>query len=131
MPGKKKSNKKLSKKAIVAVRLDLGGVALAATVPIDFQLKLVEPSAHPAPSLRVEAADGRVDVTLGSSDGKLWTGGISAATGAAFNIFASSRVNKGGSMTLEIKEPGFSFPAVKVEPVKGVCTLGPLPYQVG
>lgn len=102
-----------------------------ATVAVDFELKLVNPASNIAPAIRVVAGGVSTDVSLRTADQEKWFGGISAPSGTQLQIFASARVKKDGSMTLSVKEPGFTFPPVKVDPVNGLCGIGPLPYRVG
>ena len=124
-----KAKAKGKKSVTVAARSQIG-IMTAAGIPIDFEIKLVAPPANTAPALRVVAGT-EINVPLSSTDNKTWNGGISAVAGTVLHIFAASRVNKGGSMTITIKEPGFNYPPIKVEPVKGRCAVGPIKYPVG
>jgi hypothetical protein len=105
--------------------------AAAAAIPIDFELKVANPASNIAPAIRVVVGSVSTDVPLQTSDQEAWFGGISAAAGTQLQIFASARVKTDGSMTLSVKEPGFTFPPIKTDPVDGLCAIGPLPYQVG
>jgi hypothetical protein len=113
-----------SREATVAPAADAG-------IPIDFELKVANPAANIAPAIRVVVGGASTDVPLRTSDQETWFGGISAAAGTQLQIFASARVKTDGSMTLSVKEPGFTFPPIKTDPVAGLCAIGPLPYQVG
>lgn len=101
------------------------------TVAVDFELKLVNPAPNLAPALRVVAGGVSTSLPLRTSDREKWFGGISAPRNTRLQIFAVARVRKDGSITLSIREPGFSYPSIRVDPVDGLCGIGPLPYKVG
>lgn len=100
-------------------------------VPIDFEIKIVNPKANEAPALHVRSGTEVMPVALLLGRNNTWHGGICASRGSDLRLDAICRVNKDGSMTIQIKEPDFRFPAVKIKPTKGVCEVRGLKYPVG
>lgn len=98
---------------------------------VDFQLKIVNPKANQAPALWIVVDKKKTPLPLTLGTENTWYGGICADAGVKLKIYAVCRVNKNGTMTLSVKEPGYSFPSVKTKAVDGQCEIRSLPYRVG
>lgn len=100
-------------------------------VPIDFKIKLINPSANQTVALWVRSGEIDHPVTIIEGDQNTWTGGICAAADIEFRIFAVALVNKDGSMDFSVTEPGYALGPIKFKPINGRCQVEGLRYAAG
>lgn len=100
-------------------------------IPVDFKVKLINPSANQTVALWVRSGENDHAVTLTQGAQNTWTGGICAPAGIELRIFAIALVNKDGSMDLSVTEPGYALGPIKFKPLNGKCEVEGLRYTAG